>query len=88
MSAEENVIVVGRKSITDYVLSAILVFNEGFDEIIIRGQGSNISKAVDVYNALTQRLHDSIELISVRVDSITRGRKLIPLIEIKVKRTI
>jgi DNA-binding protein Alba len=88
MAAEENVIIIGKKSIADYVLSAILIFNEGYDEVIIRGQGPNVSKAVDVYNALYSRLKDGIELVGVTIDSIERGRRLIPVIEIKVRRKI
>lgn len=88
MAAEENVIIIGKKPVTDYVLSAILLFNEGHDEIVIRGQGVNINKAVDVYNALARRLQDSIELVSVNIDSRERGRRLIPLIEIRVRRKL
>ncbi|RUM48009.1 MAG: DNA-binding protein [Hyperthermus sp.] len=88
MAVEENTIIIGKKPIADYVLSAIVVLNKGFDEVVIRGQGANISKAVDVYNALVNRLRDSVELVSVRIDSIEKGRRLIPFIEIKVRRTI
>ncbi len=86
--SEANVIVIGKKSISDYVLSAILLFNEGHEEIIIRGQGGNVSKAVEVYNALRSRLGDSVELVSVTIDSFERGRRLVPVIEIKVKRSL
>ena len=86
--AEENVIAIGKKPVVDYVLAAILAFNEGYDEIIIRGQGSNVAKAVDVYNALAARLQDGVELVSVNIDSIERGRRLIPVIEIRVRRKI
>jgi len=85
---EENVIVVGRKPLPDYVLEAILLFNEGYDEIVIKGQGPNVGKAVDLYNALPRRLQDSVELAGVKIDSIERGRRLIPVIEIRVRRTI
>ena len=88
MAAEENVIVVGKKPVADYVLSAILAFNEGYDEIVIRGQGPNITKAVDVYNALAARLQDSIELKEVKIDSIERGRRLVSYIEIRVRRVV
>ncbi|WP_228546795.1 DNA-binding protein [Hyperthermus butylicus] len=85
---EENVVVIGKKPVTDYVLAAILLFNEGYDEVIIKGQGNNVSKAVDVYNALANRLQDGIELVDVKIDSVERGRRLVPVIEIKVRRKI
>ncbi|NPA05144.1 MAG: DNA-binding protein [Crenarchaeota archaeon] len=87
-AARDNVVVVGRKSVSDYVLSAILLFNEGKDEIIIKGRGENISKAVDVYNALKARLEDSLELVSVRIDSERVGPRLVSFIEIKVRRVL
>ncbi len=88
MAVEENVIIIGKKPVIDYVLTAILLFNEGYDEVVIKGQGNNVSKAVDVYNALKNRMQDGVELISVNIDSKERGRRLIPIIEIRVKRII
>jgi DNA-binding protein len=88
MPVEENVVVVGRKPLPDYVLEVILLFNEGYDEVVIRGQGPNVGKAVDLYNALRRRLRDGVELAGVRIDSIERGRRLIPVIEIKVRRVV
>ena len=88
MPVEENVVIVGRKPLPDYVLEVILLFNEGYDEVIIKGQGPNVGKAVDLYNAVKRRLQDGVELAGVKIDSIERGRRLIPLIEIRIKRTI
>ncbi len=88
MPVEENVVIVGRKPLPDYVLEVILLFNEGYDEVIIKGQGPNVGKAVDLYNAVKRRLQDGVELAGVKIDSIERGRRLIPLIEIRIRRTI
>ena len=88
MASAPNVILVGKKPVNDYVLSAILVLNEGHDEVIIKGQGNNINKAVEVYNALRRRLGDSIELVSVNIDSFEKGRRLVPYIEIRIRRTV
>jgi len=85
---DENVVVVGRKPLPDYVLEAILLFNEGYDEVVIKAQGPNVGKAVDLYNALKRRLQDGVELVGVRIDSIEKGRRLIPIIEIRVRRSI
>ncbi len=86
--AEDNVIIVGKKPVRDYVLSAVLLFNEGHDEIVIRARGNNISKAVDVVNILRARL-TGIELAGVKIDSIERdAHRLIPVIEIRVRRNI
>jgi DNA-binding protein Alba len=87
-AGEGNVIVVGKKGIPDYVLAAILLFNEGHEEVVIRGHGQNINKAVDIYNALAQRLRDSLELVEVKIDSVERGKRLVPFIEIRVRRKL
>ena len=85
---EENVIIIGKKPVRDYVLVAVLLFNEGHDEIVIRARGNNISKAVDVYNALRSRL-TGIELAEVKIDSVERdAQRLVPMIEIRVRRSI
>ncbi len=88
MSSRGNVIIVSRKKVSDYVLSAILLFNQGHDVIVLRARGDAISKAVDVYNALKARLEDSIKLESVSIDSEESGRRLVPVIEIKIKRVL
>ncbi len=88
MAVRGNVVIVGKKPVSDYVLSIILLFNQGHDTVVIRAKGDAISKAVDVYNALKARLADSIELESVNIDSQEVGRRLIPMIEIRVKRTL
>ena len=89
MRVEDNMVIIGKKSIPEYVLDIILKFNEGYDEVVIVGRGQMISKAVDVYNALKSRLADSLQLVSVRIDSeIGRNNRLIPFIEIRVRRTI
>ncbi len=88
MAQADNVVVIGKKSIPDYVLDVILKFNEGYDEVIIRGRGQMICKAVDVYNALKNKLGDSLQLVSVNIDSDNVGNRLISYIEIRVRRTI
>ncbi len=65
--ANAKVIDVGRKPIDDYIFDAVVSFNQGIDVLIIRGRGAFISKAVDVYNRLSERLADSIELQDVKI---------------------
>ena len=83
-----NVIVVGKKPVANYVLTSIIMFNQGMDEVVIKGRGENISKAVDVYNALKDRLGESLELVSIEIGSERGGRRLLPFIEIKVRRVL
>ncbi|MEM1635849.1 MAG: DNA-binding protein [Thermosphaera sp.] len=66
---EARLINVGGKPVEDYVFEAILVFQEGSNQVVLKGSGVFISKAVDVYNALTSRLGDSVELVKVEIGS-------------------
>lgn len=76
LGANVKIIDVSRKSITDYVFDAVVNFNQGIDEIIIKGRGNFISKAVDVYRILSERLGDSIEIINIEIGSERfRGRR-------------
>ena len=87
LSEELNTIIIGKKPISTYVLSAIVMFNQGAEEVILKARGDVISKAVDVYNALRDRLGDSIELVNVEIGSENIGSKRTSYIKIKVKRT-
>ncbi|MEM2234837.1 MAG: DNA-binding protein [Desulfurococcaceae archaeon] len=65
----EKVINVVARPLNDYVFNVVVSFNQGISELVIKGRGKFISKAVDVYNALLNRLGDSIELIGVNIGS-------------------
>jgi len=81
-----SVVDVGKKSIEDYLFDVILRFQEGDEIVVIKGAGDFISKAVDVYNRLKERLGDSVELVNVEIGSERRGRRIRSFIAIKVKR--
>ena len=88
MSSPANVkiIDVARKPLTDYVFDAVVTFNQGIDELAIRGRGDFISKAVDVYRLLYERLGDTIEITNIEIGSEKfRGRRR-SYILIKIKR--
>lgn len=81
-----QVVDIGRKPVDDYIFDIIVRFQEGEDVIVIKGYGDFISKAVDVYNRLRDRLQDSIELLNVEIGSERRGRRIRSFIAIRVKR--
>lgn len=81
-----KVIDVSRKPVSDYVFDAVVSFNQGVDEIIIKGRGDFISKAVDVYRYLAERLGDSIEIVNIDIGSEKfKGRRR-SYIAIRVRR--
>ncbi len=68
-SPDVKVIDVGRRPIDDYIFDIIVSFREGVNEVILKGRGDTISKAVDLYWKLKDRLGDSIELVKVDIGS-------------------
>lgn len=82
-----NMIVIGKKPIANYVLDAIVMFNQGYDEVIIKGKGELISKAVDVVNALRERLKGSLEIKNVEIGSEKSGKSITSYIKITVQRS-
>lgn len=84
--AEPNMVVVGRKPVSSYVLAVIVMFNQGVDEVVIKARGEAISKAVEIYNALRDRLGDSIELVNAEIGSEYMRSRRTSYIKIKVRR--
>ncbi len=71
-----KIIDVTKKPVSDYVFDAVVTFNQGVDELIIKGRGDYISKAVDVYRVLSERLGDTIEVVKIEIGSEKfRGRR-------------
>jgi len=85
-SKEGHVLVISKKPIREYVIEIALLFQEGVNTIEIRGNGRFITKAVDLYNIVSSRMKDSIELIDVSIGSdVVKGR-IKPYISIRIKR--
>ena len=77
---------VGRRPLEDYVFEAIVSFREGVNEIILKGRGETISKAVDLYWRIKDRLGDSIELIEVKIGSERFRGRTRSFIAIRIRR--
>jgi len=84
--SSESVIEIGRRPIDDYIFAIIVRFREGDDIVVIKGYGPFVSKAVDVYNRLVDRLGEGVELVNVEIGSEKRGRRIKSFIAISVKR--
>lgn len=87
MSVEESLISVGNRPLHDYVTSVIILFNQGIKKVVLKGKGSNISKAIAVYNAVKDRLGDSIKLEHVDIGSeFINNKKRVSYIKISLVR--
>ncbi len=69
MSSGEGVVSVGSRPLSDYVLSIIILFNQGVKKVVVKGRGENISKAIAVCNAVKDRLGESVKLENVEIGS-------------------
>ncbi|BFH74349.1 DNA-binding protein [Sulfurisphaera javensis] len=82
-----NEILISRaKRTEDYVLDVIVMFNQGYDEVELKGVGNSIYKAVEVYNLLKDRLGDGIKLEKTDIGSEVKDRRRISYISIRLKR--
>ncbi|TRM88649.1 DNA-binding protein [Sulfolobus sp. C3] len=87
MSEKINELIVRRsKSVEDHVLDIIVMFNQGLNEIKLKGVGKEISKAVDIYNTLKDRLGEGVQLLGVETGSEVKDRRRISYILLKLKR--
>lgn len=66
--SEPAAIYVGKKSVMNYVLAALLQFDSGAKEVVLKARGRAISKAVDVAEIIKRRLlEDKVEVKDVKI---------------------
>ncbi|MEM1619856.1 MAG: hypothetical protein QXU97_01415 [Fervidicoccaceae archaeon] len=85
--SRSRTIFVGGEDPNAYALRAIVMLREaGEDEVvIIKGRGENISKAIDIYNEIKERLGDGLKLVGVSIGSEKSGKRKVSYIEISLK---
>lgn len=66
----ENVVFIGSKPVTAYVMAVITQFNRDSDTIVLKARGRAISRAVDVAEVLRHRfMKDTVEITSIKSDT-------------------
>ncbi len=88
-----NVVNVGRKHVTNYVMAILKLFQEdGVDEVIVRARGQNICKAVDAVEHLKNLILKDVKIKSIKIgsewlqDDRTGKKKRVSVIEIVLTR--
>jgi len=75
----ENVVLIGRKPVMNYVVACITFFNSGEKEVTVKARGRAISRAVDTVELLRRAFVKDLEVkgISIGTEEVTReeGRK-------------
>lgn len=90
MSAfEGNMIRVGKKPVLNYVMACVTLFNSGNNEIIVRGRGTAITKAVDITEMLRRSFAKDLIIKSIKVGSedIKRMQEEFPISTIEIVLT-
>jgi DNA-binding protein len=74
-SQQSNVVLIGKKGAMNYVLAALVQFNQGVEEVVIKARGRAISKAVDVAQIVKNRfLPGQVEVKNIAIGSETVGQ--------------
>ncbi|MCQ4153432.1 MAG: DNA-binding protein Alba [Archaeoglobales archaeon] len=87
----ENVILVGKKPVMNYVLATITQLNEGASEVTVKARGRAISRAVDVVEIVRNRFVPGLKLKGIKIDTeeleSQEGRKVnVSTIEITIAK--
>ncbi|MCC6028094.1 MAG: DNA-binding protein Alba [Archaeoglobales archaeon] len=65
----ENVILVGKKPVMNYVLATLTQLNEGASEITVKARGKAISRAVDVVEIVRNRFVQGLKVKNIKIDT-------------------
>ena len=87
----ENVVLIGKKPVMNYVIACLTFFNVGVEKVVVKARGRAISKAVDTVELLRRAFVKDLELedIQIGTQEITRpeGQKSnVSTIEITVTK--
>jgi len=91
MAAEESSILVGQKSVMNYVLATVIQFNQGVKRVSLKARGRAISKAVDAAEIVRTRfLPGNVDIAAVKIGSEKVGEpgkeRVVSTIEIVLER--
>jgi len=63
----ENVVLIGRKPVMNYVVACITFFNSGEKEVIVKARGRAISRTVDTVELLRRSFVKDLEIKSINI---------------------
>ena len=65
----ENVVLIGRKPVMNYVVACITFFNSGEKEVTVKARGRAISTAVDTIELLRRAFVKDLEVRGINIDT-------------------
>lgn len=91
VQAGENIVLIGKKPIMNYVVACLTLFNAGAKNLTVKARGRAISRAVDAVELLRRAFLKDLRLqcINITTEEVTRseGQKAnVSAIEITVAK--
>jgi len=65
--SRENVVLVGKKPVMNYVVACVTFFNAGADQVVVKARGRVISKAVDTVELLRRGFIKDLEIRKIDI---------------------
>ena len=63
----ENVVLIGRKPVMNYVVACITFFNAGEKQVVVKARGRAISRAVDTIELLRRAFVKDLEIKNIDI---------------------
>ena len=89
----DNVVLIGKKPIMNYVTACITFFNSGKKQVVVKARGRAISRAVDTIELLRRAFVKNLEInnINISTEELFRAegseKSNVSTIEIKVAKS-
>lgn len=65
----ENVVLIGRKPVMNYVTACITFFNSGEKQVVVKARGRAICKAVDTIELLRRAFIKNLEIKNISINT-------------------
>ena len=65
----DNVVLIGKKPVMNYVTACITFFNSGEKQVVIKARGKAISRAVDTVELLRRAFIKDLEINSIDINT-------------------
>ncbi|MGC8939204.1 MAG: DNA-binding protein Alba [Candidatus Bathyarchaeia archaeon] len=75
VQTDENVVLIGKKPIMNYVVACLTFFNSGAKKLTVKARGRAISRAVDTVELLRRAFMKDLQLqgVNISTEEVTRG---------------
>ncbi|EWG07086.1 MAG: DNA/RNA-binding protein [Candidatus Aramenus sulfurataquae] len=86
MADKTQIVITSSKTVDEHVLEILSMFNQGVNEVELKGYGREINKLVDVYNQLKDKLGEGVKLENAQTGSEVREKRRISYLLIRLSK--